>query len=189
MPRRRPDQVPGCWPTCNLTGPATLYPRGDPPPGEADPRRQAVWNRSVRVAALDGDSAGKVAERADASNAAGLLFWHGQCVPIRCQPRLGALNEPARLSSSRSCRHPVTRSIVEPRAAAARTGRGPRPPRRIGRDAGHAAAENSRRRNFGPPLVPAAPATPEQRLLPRWRSRRSAGLGRCAGPGWNRSSP
>ena len=26
-------------------------------PGEADPRRQAVWNQSVRVAALDGDSA------------------------------------------------------------------------------------------------------------------------------------
>ena len=78
MPRRRPDQVPGCWPTCNLTGPATLYPRGDPPPGEADPRRQAVWNRSVRVAALDGDSAGKAAERVDASNAAGLLFWQGQ---------------------------------------------------------------------------------------------------------------
>ena len=62
------------WADVQPDRPGDALPAGDPPPGEADPRRQAVWNRSVRVAALDGDSAGKAAERADASNAAGLCY-------------------------------------------------------------------------------------------------------------------
>ena len=55
------DQTPGASVCADVQPdrPSDALPAREPLPGEADPRRQAVWNRSVRVPALDGDSAMK----------------------------------------------------------------------------------------------------------------------------------